>query len=100
MEVEAEAAQSSLPKRSAPSGVQKGGKKARREDDDVKRGAAIPRPPPSTPTPMEGVEPEAGPSSREDPAPPIVPVPTPGEEKEEGRPAGAEEIDTRPNNGE
>jgi len=99
MEVEAEAVQRALPKRHAPPGVQRGGKVARREDDDEKRGAAIPMPPPSTPTPMEGVEPEAGPSSREDPAP-IVSVPTPGEEVAEGRPAGAEEIAIRPTNGE
>jgi len=91
--------QQPLPKRQAPSGVLRGGKVARREDDDKKRGAAIPMLPPPTPTPMEGVEPEAGPSSREDPAP-IVPVPTQGEEAAVGRPAGSGEVDTRPPNGE
>jgi len=98
MEVEAEAVQRALPKRHAPSGSIGEGK-LREERTTTRKGGrqSLCRPP--DPTPMEGVEPEAGPSSREDPAP-IAPVPTPGEEKEEGRPAGADEVAIRPTNGE
>jgi len=52
--------------------------------------------PPPTPTQMEGVEIEAEPPSREDPAPT---APAQGEQEEVGGPAGAEEDVARPRNG-